>query len=258
VENGIMAAPVGTKFCRACKSHLPSDRFERTYRNVYTMEQRTIACGVCLSCADKLAIHSLKNNHAIRLEMGREKMVVVEKLRAKNCDGCSTECPFDFSHVEEQLRLMKLTDEDVLKRFMSIFEWDHNDPWIKSLDVCNITNKAKRLKEIRKCTLRCTFCHRLKTCKHGEGGRGKGSQVRKIITRQKMLDYLELKHDRLDGPRNNGDCLGIDDDNPCALLVCFAIFKTAIVPKEFHSDLKPYQLFVLLYDWDHDDLSQKS
>jgi hypothetical protein len=124
---------------------------------------------------------------------------------------------------------MELTDEEFLKRFMALFEWDHNEPWKKSNAVSNIYNKAKRLDEIHKCTLRCTFCHRLKTYKHGEGGRGIESQGKKIITRQYMRDYLEVKHVRLNGQINNGGCLGIDGVNPCGLLVCFATLKTLIV-----------------------------
>jgi hypothetical protein len=33
---------------------------------------------------------------------------------------------------------MELTDEEFLKRFMALFEWDHNEPWKKSNAVSNI------------------------------------------------------------------------------------------------------------------------
>ena len=41
--------------------------------------------------------------------------------------------------------------------FGVLLEWDHDDPLQKTEDVCQIFNTVKRLLEIKKCTLRCTF-----------------------------------------------------------------------------------------------------
>lgn len=131
----------------------------------------------CVPCADKRLTgykkqRSLQFDEEFGLEKAEEKIKALEEIQKapEVTNGCCVGCLFNLKHVRTTIATVFGETAATSKRIFSrLLEWDHNDPLKKTRNVSQIYNKAKRLAEIAKCTLRCMFCHRLKTYKNGDG-----------------------------------------------------------------------------------------
>ena len=102
------------------------------------------------------------------------KTLLTEKLgRFINEGGCqgfdaSNQCPFKLS-IQDFFTAIKAShhDSDIESYgellIMLAYDWDHLVPLKKDADVIKIRDFERRQEEIKKCVLRCCFCHRLKS-----------------------------------------------------------------------------------------------
>lgn len=214
---------------------------------------------MCVPCADDRLVGEKKQRRVqlaeeVRMEMAEEKLAELEDIQKApgvTC-GCCKGCPFILKRFRTTIE--NLFDGTTAKRiFARLLEWDHNDPLSKTQNVSMNYNKAKRLAEIAKCTLRCIFCHRLKTNKNGDG-RCNNEPSEPAYTRKYFQDRLEWKKRRLAQTGKDGHCPGpgFDDIPQCPFTEYFTSFRQNLNTKVFDSMLEKEQLvMLLLYDSDH-------
>jgi hypothetical protein len=190
--------------------------FKRKYYNLRSHETKIID----VRCLDKKImgtslLRRRETEFNVRLEMIQEKLEELKSTQdAFGCIGCSEECPLNLKLVFATL--VEQSGGPKAKRMFSyILEWDHADPLDKTGNVTNIFNKAERLAELAMCTLRCVFCHRLKTYKNGDAGNpihshGRRSEryKRDLVTQKALQDKLEFRKRRLDDQGTDGRCPG--------------------------------------------------
>jgi hypothetical protein len=191
--------------------------------------------------------------------MKKEKTEALKSIQdACGSKGCGPECCVDLEAIRARLHDQCLGDEDlVFRSFARLLEWDHNDPLKKCKNVSKITNKALRLAEIKICTLRCMFCHRLKTYQYGDGYTYDIEPGQGRITRADMRKYLKLKQKRLNSPKNNGSCAGDGTGGVCSFAKALSDIQKNNSASKFRNGLEWDILILLLYDFDHDDPGNK-
>jgi len=264
------AALPGQRWCVECNTWKKKEGdFTRHYMNLKNNDAKTTELiAMCVTCAnDRLVGENkqkrVKESEEIRMEMADEKLSKLEEIRKApgvTC-GCCVNCPFNLNHT--QTILVSIFGETAAKRIFSrLLEWDHNDPLKKSRNVSYIYNKAERMKEIQKCTLRCIFCHRLKTYKCGEAGaRRKSSEpVAPVFTRKHFQDRLELKKEFLALTGKDGQCPGpgIENMPECPFVNDFVSLRQNMNTRLHDSLLEKEHLVMLLCDADHNDKLQKN
>ena len=270
LDDGTKAAAKGDLFCGQCRDSKPMPFFQRKYRHVLTKEEVVSPTVRCVPCLDKEYIQRLnsgkkeKQKHFALLR--KEKLDEFDiQTKAGNCTGCNENCPLNLKKLQKELsgylKAAGVTnhEEEAERIFCAILEWDHKNPLSKTRHVNSIHNTAERLKEIKKCQLLCTFCHRLKTYLQGDNVRlaFKDGEV-KQITRTHLKNYLELKIRKLE--EQGGECVGPGIDGvECPFKRDFAKFKEDIDKGIRHHDTKLSMLclMVLMYDFDHLDIAEK-
>ena len=267
-DDGIKAAAKGDLYCGKCKHSKPMPFFQRKYRHVLTKEEVTTPTVTCAPCLDKMYIqrHTSGKQENVLALMRKEKLDEFDiQTKAGNCTGCNANCPLNLKKLQKELsgylKAAGVTnhEEEAERIFSGMLECDHKNPLSKTRKVSQIHNTAERLKEIKKCQLLCTFCHRLKTYLQGDSVRlaFKDGEV-KQITRRNLKNYLELKVRKLE--EQGGECVGPAIDGvECPFKRDFAEFKEDIDKGTRHHDTKLSLLclMVLMYDFDHLDIAEK-
>ena len=110
--------------------------------------------------------------------------------------------------------------------------------------------------EITKCTLRCIFCHRLKTYRNGDTRASARGRARRL-TRRSMKEYLELKLEKLS--LQNGECCAGHGKGQCLFTKAINDIKAKRSAREMGCDLVEgwVLLIMMMYDFDHDDRLEK-
>jgi len=262
------ATDVGMLYCERCSETKKEHEFQKVFVNISTQERILRKNNTCVDCLEKVRTRPrLTKGGALekKYEMAMEKLERWREYKKANqsCVGCGHGCPCDFDKLEKELyRLFYdkyLGDEDQAKQrtnvtLAAMLEWDHNNPLEKSKCVSEIWNDAERWAEIAKCTLRCIFCHRLKTWKCGDGGMPGNKIYNGRVTRERLRAYLQLKLDRLNSDLNNGECISYFES--CPMKVCIPAFLKKD-PKDFKTTLPIELLLTMLYDFDHRDQTEK-
>jgi hypothetical protein len=192
------AALPGELWCVRCYSYKKEDDFIRTYMNLTTNAKKQRQLSSCIPCTNDRLVGNAKQTDIQlyedwRMQMADEKLEALQKIwdTSGSITGCCKDCPFNLKRMKTTCEL--LFNETQAKRIFSrLVEWDHNNPLSKTQQVSNIYNLAKRLAEIALCTLRCIFCHRLKTYKNGDGNYKKPSAER-LYSRKYFQDVLTWK-----------------------------------------------------------------
>lgn len=113
--------------------------------------------------------------------------------------------------------------------------------------------RCRARSEIEKCTLCCIICHRLKTFKFGDGQKH-DENYKGVVTRNKLLVYLEFKKERLEGDKNKGQCISYF--KKCPMEQAINAFRK-MNSKDFRTKVPTDVLVLTLFDFDHIDARTK-
>ena len=262
------ATDVCESYCTMCGDTKGEHEFQKVFVNISTQERTLRNYSGCVDCLEKDKTRPrLTKRGAVQKshEMSMEKLKRWREYKKANqsCTGCGHGCPCDFDQLERELyRLFYdkyLGDEDQARQrtnkiLAAMLEWDHNHPLEKSKCVSEIWIDAERWAEIAKCTLRCMFCHRLKTWKCGDGIAPEKKKYNGRVTRERLRAHLELKLDRLNSNLNKGECISYLGSCPMKVSIQAFLKKD---PKDFKTTLPIELLLMFLYDFDHRDPTEK-